>query len=87
MKEATGELNMTVITVVAVVAVGALFTIFVLPRLRNSVGNSTNCASASCDRAECAQNKTCTCTYVDETGQPKDITCKNPYLEENQNNN
>ena len=43
MKEATGELNMTVITVVAVVAVGAFFTIFVLPGLQTSIRASQIC--------------------------------------------
>lgn len=47
MKEATGELNMTVITVVAVVAVGAFFTIFVLPGLKDSISSSTICANGA----------------------------------------
>ena len=45
MKEATGELNMTVVTVVAIAAIGALFTILLWPRIRlNIVGNSA-CSS------------------------------------------
>jgi len=51
MKEATGELNMTVITVVAVVAVGAFFTIFVLPGLKDSISGQTICANGSNYRA------------------------------------
>ena len=47
MKEATGELNMTVITVVAVVAVGAFFTIFVLPGLKDSISGQTICANGA----------------------------------------
>ena len=35
MKEATGELNMTVITVVAIAAVGLLFTLFVWPNIQS----------------------------------------------------
>lgn len=34
MKEATGELNMTVITVVAIAAISLLFTVFVWPNIR-----------------------------------------------------
>ena len=83
MKEATGELNMTVIVVVAIVAVGAIFTVFVLPRLRNSVVNNTNCANASCSQTDCGTDKTCRCTFIDEDGNAQDITCKNPYLNEN----
>ena len=33
MKEATGELNMTVITIIAIAAVGALFYVFVWPMI------------------------------------------------------
>ena len=47
MKEATGELNMTVIAVVAIVAVGAIFTIFILPAIRNSIRLSTACNSSN----------------------------------------
>ncbi len=44
MKEATGELNMTVITVVAIAAVGALFTIFVWPNIQANVMLNTACS-------------------------------------------
>ena len=37
MKEATGELNVTVITVVAIAAIAALFMVFILPRIRNNL--------------------------------------------------
>ena len=45
MKEATGELNMTVITVVAIAAVAALFTFFLLPRIRANITLSSACAN------------------------------------------
>ena len=41
MKEATGELNMTVITVVAIAAVAAFFYALVWPAIRNSIGKNT----------------------------------------------
>ncbi len=41
MKEATGELNMTVITVVAIAAVAAFFYAVVWPAIKNSVGKTT----------------------------------------------
>ena len=41
MKEATGELNMTVVTIVAVAAVFALFYIFVLPIIQRSLATQT----------------------------------------------
>ena len=47
MKEATGELNMTVITVVAIAAVGALFTFFVWPAIQGSLMLNTACSNVS----------------------------------------
>ena len=44
MKEATGELNMTVITVVAIAAVGALFTFFVWPSIQANLMLNTACS-------------------------------------------
>ena len=41
MKEATGELNMTVITVVAIAAVAALFYAFVWPMIQRSIVQNT----------------------------------------------
>ena len=43
MKEATGELNMTVVTVVAIAAVAGFFYAFVWPSIKNSITASTNC--------------------------------------------
>ncbi len=45
MKEATGELNMTVITVVAIAAVGLLFTLFVWPNIQANLAINTACAN------------------------------------------
>ena len=41
MKEATGELNMTVITLIAVAAVAALFYFFLWPLVQRMVANQT----------------------------------------------
>lgn len=41
MKEATGELNMTVVTVVAIAAVGAFFYAFVWPSIQKGLANNT----------------------------------------------
>lgn len=45
MKEATGELNMTVITVVAIAAVGMLFTVFVWPNIQSNLAIQTACSN------------------------------------------
>ena len=41
MKEATGELNMTLVTIIAIAAV-LTFVTFFLPNILNSVGNKYN---------------------------------------------
>lgn len=53
MKEATGELNMTVVTVVAIAAVAAFFYAFVWPGIKRSIEASTYCAMATCDPNSC----------------------------------
>ncbi len=60
MKEATGELNMTVVTVVAIAAVAAFFYAFVWPAIKKSIQKNTDCASAVncvCD------DDACNCEY------------------------
>lgn len=74
MKEATGELNMTVVTVVAIAAVMAFFYAFVWPTIRSSLQLNTACSTAgggtytdSENGISCA-NGTCT---ISSTGQSK----------------
>lgn len=73
MKEATGELNMTVITVVAIAAVAAFFYAFVWPMIKNNITRNTYCANAyGCD----ANNANC--SYLDETGaEQTGLDCSN----------
>ncbi len=40
MKESSGELNMTLITIVAIAAIASLFVVFILPLVKNRIGNS-----------------------------------------------
>ena len=42
MKEASGELNMTLITIVALAAIAGLFTVWLLPRIQKSINNRWN---------------------------------------------
>ncbi len=63
MKEATGELNMTVVTVVAIAAVAAFFYAFVWPGIRKSIEQSTYCNMANCS----SDWKTCTAEKDDGT--------------------
>ncbi len=74
MKEATGELNMTVITVVAIAAVAAFFYAFVWPMIQRNIEQNTRCANAfNCQTS--ATGDTLDCSYIDETGATQTITC------------
>lgn len=76
MKEATGELNMTVITVVAIAAVAAFFYAVVWPSIQSSIEQGTRCADAICQCTEGAT--TCPCQYYDaDAGSYQSITCAN----------
>ena len=50
MKEATGELNMTVFVVVAVGVMSAFFYTVVWPNIRGGQESVANCNNAICDR-------------------------------------
>ncbi len=49
MKEATGELNMTVVTVVAIAAIAALFTVFIMPQIQANIALQTACSNIDAD--------------------------------------
>lgn len=75
MKEATGELNMTVVTVVAIAAVAAFFYAFVWPGIKSSITNSTKCANAV--NCTCTGD-TCTCNPIKEDGSVDSTTINCP---------
>ena len=67
MKEATGELNMTVVTVVAIAAVGAFFYAFVWPNIKlglmkNTCNNVCPGGKAESVSKDTGDNYTCTCS-------------------------
>ncbi len=73
MKEATGELNMTVITVVAIAAVGAFFYAFVWPNIQSTIERNTKCANATCKGGD---GEFMDCTYFDaDQNDYVDIKC------------
>ena len=47
MKEATGELNMTVVTIVAVGALATFFYLVIWPTIRNNMALSSACNASS----------------------------------------
>lgn len=91
MKEATGELNMTVITVVAIGAVAAFFYGFIWPSIKTTIQAQSICANGqnyktgtqgtagyvSCGALQ--NNGTYECKYYTDangTAKEKSITCK-----------
>lgn len=74
MKEATGELNMTVVTVVAIAAVAAFFYAFVWPAIKDSISSATKCSNAICP-ATCVSG-VCQCVHYDSSGTSETINCK-----------
>lgn len=90
MKEATGELNVTVIVVITVGLLSAFFFTIIWPRLNNNLKSNTKCSDAICapvcNKAtkKCEPNwddkskKTVKCVYKkDKNDKGIDIVC--PY--------
>ena len=48
MKEASGELNMTLVTIIAIAAILGIFTLL-LPRIRNSINSRWDASNQSVD--------------------------------------
>jgi len=65
MKEATGELNMTVITVVAIAAVAGIFYAFVWPAIQTSIKRNT--CEAQCPGYATNANDTCYTSCMNDT--------------------
>ena len=63
MKEATGELNMTVITVVAIAAVAAFFYAFIWPQIQASLALTTACNSIDSNGNYTSEEASCS-SYV-----------------------
>ena len=78
MKEATGELNITVITVVAIAAIAAFFYAFIWPAIKNNLNRQTLCASAfncNADRSVCSAK--------DEKNQTVTLDCSGTNVDAN----
>ena len=82
MKEATGELNMTVVTIVAVAALLAFFYAVIWPNLKTGMALSSACNAANGttykttnddgSTINCSNNS---CTYKSANGRTSTRTC------------
>lgn len=81
MKEATGELNATVIVVITIGILSTFFFTIIWPKLRNNLNSNTKCADAICSneaKENCEKDPhTRVCKYVMCTYNKKTIKC--PY--------
>jgi hypothetical protein len=84
MKEATGELNMTVVTIVAVAALLAFFYVVIWPNLQAGMALSSACSAANGtdysvqnedgSKISCSKS-TKKCTYTAKSGKVSTRTC------------
>lgn len=83
MKEATGELNLTVVTVIAIAAVVGIVAAFILPAVQNNIQLQTACNAAGGTAYNDAENNIAcavnsgvvTCTLTTASNQTVTKTC------------
>ena len=76
MKEATGELNMTVVTIVAIAALLAFFYFLIWPNLKIGMALSSACSAANgAYYKTTADDDSWTITCDDAGGDPSAQTC------------
>lgn len=78
MKEATGELNATLIVVITIGVLSTFFFTVIWPMLKGNLHSKTTCSDAVCK--PCAEGVSCEkveCTYRDKNGNEHTIQC--PY--------
>lgn len=76
MKEATGELNATLVVVITIGILSTFFFTVIWPVLKNNLHSNTKCSDAVCepcnDGVSCKEVK---CTYKDKKGNEHSIMC------------
>ncbi len=74
MKEATGELNMTVVVVVAVGVLAAFFYTTIWPMISNNLDSKSKCNAAVCKRD--GNSNMATCALYDQNGRQQGSSFK-----------
>ena len=78
MKEATGELNATLVVVITIGLLSTFFFTVIWPLLKNNLHANTSCSDAVCEK--CENGVSCRdvqCSYTDKQGREHTIRC--PY--------
>ena len=78
MKEATGDLNMTVIIVLIVAGLVTFFSVVIGPLVIGGIKSETNCSDAICKCSNCSSKTDCkVCTDCKLKGKNDTFSC--PY--------
>lgn len=72
MKEATGELNMTVIVAISIGILSAFFFGVIWPMINGNFNRNTQCSKAICDCSKEVRE-----TIENETGRKSNCLCRN----------
>ena len=72
MKEATGELNATVIVVISIAILSTFFFTVIWPMLNNNLKSSTRCGDAYCPK----KDKKINCESKEKNGKCLTVKCK-----------
>lgn len=72
MKQAIGDLNLTIVIVIAVAGLMALFSLAIWPMIKGGLNNSANCSEAICENCN---SGICSCYMPGNEGNT--FTC--PY--------
>ena len=66
MKEATGELNSTLIVVITIGILSTFFFTVIWPMLKNNLHSNTRCSDAICEPCPDSKCETVKCTYKEQ---------------------
>lgn len=75
MKEATGELNMTLVVLVIVGVLASFFFGVLWPRIHDGFYRNTKCDEAICLPENRRSDGGVNCTYKDKNGKKQTIVC------------
>jgi hypothetical protein len=75
MKEATGELNMTLVVVIAVGVLAAFFFAILWPSIKNSMIMNSKCSDAVCNASTVSNGKVTCSYYKNGVKQGSDFEC------------
>lgn len=74
MKQAMGDLNMTVIVVVIIALLSFFFFTIIWPMIQNNFARNTRCDEAICESKSNGDGSV-DCYYYDNNGTQQPITC------------